>query len=101
MIENESFLKIIGFANRAHKLTLGATATSVALQKRQLVLIIIAEDLSRNAFSKIQSGLEHNRIPVITLGTKRDWGHFFGRSELGIVGIKDANFSKSLQKMLG
>lgn len=95
----DKILTILGFANRARKLTLGMSATQNALKKGQLKLIILAEDCARNARSKIEQANRHN-IEIFSYSNKENLGAFFKRGELGIIGIQDQDFANSLKKFL-
>ncbi len=99
MQEPDKVLKILGFANRARKLTLGMTATVSALKRGGLKLIILAEDCSENTQSKIQLHNRHN-LQVLEYSNKENLGLFFGRGEVGIIGIQDQDFAKSLKKLI-
>ena len=99
-MDNTSLLKMMGFARRAHKLSIGTTATIGALKKKQIFLVIVAEDLSDNAYRKIQQNIQNKEVAVYRYGTKADWGRFFNRTELGVLGISDTNFSKPIKKIL-
>jgi ribosomal protein L7Ae-like RNA K-turn-binding protein len=96
----ESLFKIMGFARKAAVLAVGKTATIGSMQKRQLKLVILATDLSPNAAGKLEDDLAARGVPVFKVASKDDWGRFFGRTEVGIIGVKDANFARSVKKIL-
>ena len=99
-MKTEALIKMIGFARRANKLSVGTTATIAALKKRQVSLVIVAVDVSDNACSKMNNAVADGKVTLYRAGTKDEWGCLFNRAELGVLGIKDSNFSKSIQKIL-
>ncbi|MFQ5602671.1 MAG: L7Ae/L30e/S12e/Gadd45 family ribosomal protein [bacterium] len=92
--------KILGFANRARKLTLGMSATQKGLQRGKIYLVILAEDLSPNAAMKIHELTEPLNIAVFPCSTKNELGKLFGRNEVGIVGVGDTQFAKSIREIM-
>lgn len=100
MTETDQLYKILGFANRARRLTLGMSATMSSLIKNKAKTILLASDISENAGGKIKFAAEQKNIPVYTCGSKTDFGRLFDRREVGIVGIVDAEFAKSIAKIL-
>jgi len=99
MQEPDKVLKILGFANRARKLTLGMTATVAALKRGRLKLIILAEDCAENTRSKIDLHNRHN-LKILNYSNKENLGLFFGRGEVGIIGIQDQDFANSFKQLL-
>jgi ribosomal protein L7Ae-like RNA K-turn-binding protein len=99
-MDNNALFKILGFAYRAQKISIGMTSTVGALKRKQIRLIILAEDLSANAGRKIELLVAETVIPVYRVGSKADWGQLFNRTDVGILGISDTNFAKSIKKIL-
>ena len=95
----DDVIKILGFANRARKLTLGMTSTLRSYKMGKVSLVLLASDLSENASQKIKASLE-TKIPIMNYGTKDLFGQAFGRREVGIVGVTDPQFAKSIQGCL-
>ncbi|HEX9652999.1 MAG TPA: ribosomal L7Ae/L30e/S12e/Gadd45 family protein [bacterium] len=95
MPEIERVLKILGFAQRAHKLTLGMDATLQAIKRGKIKAVVVAEDLSANARQKISTVANQINLPIHTCGSKAAFARALGREETGIIGIADAMFAKS------
>ena len=89
----------LGLALRARKLALGYEAVARELGRNRVKLLVLAEDFSAAAKRR----LLFNRAGVsqITLGTKQEWGEFWGRKEVGVFAITDANFAAGLLQKLG
>lgn len=100
MVDDEKLFKLLGFAHRARKLTLGQTSTLRSLAKGRMKAIILASDVSENSESKIKSTAVHRKVAVLTGSTKAEFGRLFGRDEVGIIGILDASFAKSVTDIL-
>ncbi len=96
----DKLFKMLGFANRAGKVTLGMTSTIGNLRKRKVQTLILATDLADNAEFTIKSNARNQNVPIFTCCTKDEFGQLFGRNEIGIIGIIDANFAKSINKIL-
>ncbi len=77
MNEFEQTLKMLGFAHRARKLSLGMTSTLSLLKKGKTCAIILASDVSQNADRKFQTLAVQGRVPIFRCGTKSQFGHFY------------------------
>lgn len=100
MTDLEKLYPLIGLANRARKLTLGMSATLQAIRQRRVQLLILADNISVNAASKVEKAAIENGIAIVRGGSKDAYGQICGRAELGIIGVEDTAFAKSLRKVL-
>ena len=100
MEKTEKVLKILGFAYRARKLTIGMSATVGSIKSRKAHAVILASDVSDNAGSKIRSAAETIGLPVHRIGTKDDFGRLFGRGDVAIIGVTGRTFAKSVSEIL-
>lgn len=99
---------LLGFAQKAGKLVSGDDSVFVALGKKKLKLVIVAEDLSDNSRKKFDQKLyaadkEKKRdagTAVFTFGTKVSLGHAIGKSPRGLIAVMDENFAKAIAKNL-
>jgi len=96
---DDQLLKLLGFANRARKLTFGMHATVSAIRKKNMRLVLLAADLSENSKRKITNEIG-TQTPILTVGSKDFFGRIAGRAELGIVGVVDSSFAKSIRKLV-
>ncbi|MDK2823059.1 MAG: hypothetical protein PWQ67_1707 [Clostridia bacterium] len=88
---------MLGFAQKAGKIVSGESAVKAMLNKGQIHLIIMAEDLSENR-KKFWSYLAlQSRIPVSIIGTKQELGIAIGLSPRAIIGITDLQMAKSIE----
>jgi ribosomal protein L7Ae-like RNA K-turn-binding protein len=89
----------LGLALRARKLALGYDAVARELGRNRVALLLVAQDFS--AAAKRRLLFNRAGISQITLGTKQEWGEFWGRKEVGVFAITDANFAAGLLQKLG
>ncbi|MFQ5709311.1 MAG: L7Ae/L30e/S12e/Gadd45 family ribosomal protein [bacterium] len=100
MAEIARALNLLGFARKAGKLCLGTRATLSAVQKGKVRLVIVASDVSENTESKVRQEALANKTPIICVSSKSELGRRLGREALGVLGVQDATFAKSIQKYL-
>lgn len=93
-MSEQKIITLIGFAVRAGKAALGRSAVISAYKKRQLQLLVVAND----AGGKITSMLPEFDVPVYHLSNREVLGKTVGRDELAILGITDSTFAKSFRK---
>ena len=99
MPDDEMVNKLLGFANRARRLTLGMHATLSGIQKKKICLVLLAKDLGKNSESKIIHETP-NVVPVYRFSSKEQLSRLFGRKDIGIVGIADQSFATPIKKIL-
>ena len=96
---NKKILGLIGLSARARKISYGADSVEIQLKKKKVKLIIVAEDASdrtKNKFIKLSN--EYN-VPIIILGKIDEISKTIGKSNKAIIGIKEENISKEIQKI--
>lgn len=94
MSKIEKIRSLIGFANKAGKLTLGRTATVSAFHRDKLELVLLATDASPKLkrFAR-----ELQEVPIIRLAPKADMGQIVGRDEVAVIGVLDRHFAEGMQ----
>jgi 5-formyltetrahydrofolate cyclo-ligase len=90
MLPNE-LLGLVGLAQRAGKVVVGSTAVRNEIRRRKALLLIFAADFSSSARERLLARTE-NRPPVLEIGTMQEWGHFFGRQQVGVIAVTDRHF---------
>lgn len=95
---NSKILGLIGLAMKAGKVSFGADSVEESIIKRKVKLVIIAEESSERTKNKFISICEKYNIPVIIDGNIEDLSKTIGKSNKAIIGIKDINFAKTIQK---
>lgn len=74
----------------------GEAAMEAGLKRRQVKLVLLAEDLPEKRQENWIKWCRDLQIPYAILGTKEEFGHALGMSPRGIVGIKDSKMSKAI-----
>lgn len=100
MPKTEQLFKLLGFAQRARKLTLGMSATTAALKKRHAKVVIIALDTSGKIGDKVDKLAKMTKTPVFHYGKKEGFGLLFGRRKVGIMSLTDSEFAKAIVNIL-
>lgn len=90
---------LLGLVRRARKIVIGTEAVKRELLRQTVELLIFAEDLSPS--SKRQVTLTGLKTPEVTIGTKQEWGEYWGKQDVGVFGITDRNFAEGILKKLG
>ena len=97
---------LLGFAQKAGKLTGGGEAVALALSKGQVQMVLLAADLSENSKKKfaktcqqLPKGLS-GKVVIWQFGSKEKLGQAAGKPPRGIWAVGDENFAKGLQSKL-
>ena len=91
-----SIINLVKICNKSGK-AIASTNRVLNLNDR-IHLLIIAEDISKNTFNKLQ--LLIDRIPSITEIFKKDeLGNIFSKQEVSVVAITDKTFAEKLKNL--
>ena len=96
---NKKILGLIGLSAKAGKISFGADSVETQIRKRKINLVIIAENSSERTKDKFKKLSEENDIPYIIVGEIDELSKAIGKSNKAIIGIKDLNLSKEIQKI--
>ncbi len=83
---------------KAGKVCFGADSVEDEIKRKKVKLLIIATDASERTKNKFIQLAQKEKIPVITYEIIDNLSKAIGKSNKAIVGIKDMNFAKSIQK---
>ncbi len=97
MIDNK-ILGLIGLAMKAGKVSFGADSVEENIVKKKVKLVILSEDSSERSKNKFIEKCKKYNIPIIVDGNIEDLSQIIGKNNKSIIGIKDINFAKSIQK---
>ena len=95
---NNNILGLIGLAMKAGKVCFGADSVEENIIKQKVKLLIISEESSERTKNKFVKLCEKNNISVIIDGDIESLSKSIGKNNKAIIGIKDINFAKSIQK---
>lgn len=96
---NNKILGLIGLAARARKVCFGADSVEDKIKRRQVKLLIVAEDASERTKDKFKKLAEKENVPVIIKGEIEILSKAIGKSNKAIIGIEDINLSNEIQKI--
>jgi ribosomal protein L7Ae-like RNA K-turn-binding protein len=99
MLPNE-IIGLLGLAQRAGKVIIGATAVSREIRRPgETLLVIFANDFSPATKEKLLAqAAKHPHI--LEIGTMQEWGEYFGRQQVGVIAIVDRNFVAGILQKL-
>ncbi|MGE9896416.1 DUF448 domain-containing protein [Anaerovoracaceae bacterium SGI.195] len=88
--------KYLGFAARARKLSVGATAAEQSIKKSKAKLIIIGEEVGKNTRAKLKPLCDKNNLQLFTYGSCKMLSRATGREDKGIFAVEDENLAKAI-----
>ena len=95
-------LGLLGLAQRAGKIVIGATAVRHEIHRQRATLLIFATDFSPTTKTRFLAEAKYNP-PAFEIGTMQEWGAFFSRSaktKIGVIAITDKNFAAGILQKL-
>jgi ribosomal protein L7Ae-like RNA K-turn-binding protein len=97
----DNFLHLLGFCQKAGKLSSGTDTVRNLIKKGQACLIIGAIDLSDRLWKDIEFNCKFMGIACLRNKTKVQLGHAIGKSPRGLIAIGEHNFAHQLLKAAG
>ena len=83
---------------KAGKVCFGADSVEDEMKRKKVKLLIIATDASERTKNKFIQLAQKEKTPVITYEIIDNLSKAIGKSNKAIIGIKDINFAKTIQK---
>jgi ribosomal protein L7Ae-like RNA K-turn-binding protein len=96
----EKYIQLLHMSRKAGKLVIGIDNVERAILQHRCRLIIVAEDLARNSYEKVERLPTMKSVQIIRVGTKKQYGQAFDAMEIGILCITDKNFAAGIFKLL-
>lgn len=90
---------MIGFAQRAGKVSSGTLAVRSSLLSRAC-LLVMSSDISENTRDSLINASKKQKIPWITLGSKYELGTSVGKAYRVALTINDQGMTDSIIKLL-
>jgi ribosomal protein L7Ae-like RNA K-turn-binding protein len=91
---------ILGFAQKAGKISAGASAAKSSILRRRACLLIISNDIAENTRQGLISSCQKQKIPWVVMGNKYQIGACIGKAYRVAVTINDQGMAESLIKSL-
>ena len=81
------------------KIAFGADSVENNIKKKQVKLVILAEDSSDRTKDKFKKICEQFDIPIIQIADIETLSKAIGKKNKAILGIQDINLSKEIEKI--
>ncbi len=91
-------VSLLGMANRAGMLAMGASAVEDSLHKGRVEMLLFAQDISEGTRNRFLSGSLPLPVHTGSLLSKDELGSIGGRELFGIVGILEKGFADAAWK---
>lgn len=89
-------LGLLGLAARARSLVVGTAAVRDALQRDEVLLVVLAADRSARTADKVERLARAKAVPVLRGPAAALLGARIGRGAVQAVGVKDRSVAKGL-----
>ena len=91
---------LLGISSKAGKLISGTDALIDAILKRQIKLVIVAEDASERTIKNFKDICYKNNIKFIIYGNILENSKAIGKQNRAVLGIKDVNLARAIDKVI-
>ncbi len=88
----------MGFARKSRNLLAGYNTCVLAMKKKRIKLLIVAEDTSENTRSKIEKEAKKRQVPCRVYGKSEALSQMVGTGGRSIFGVTDQNFAEVILK---
>lgn len=89
-------LTYLGFAQKSGNISSGFDTVSLGIKKKNIYLVILAEDVAENTKEKIVRLCEANKIDYRIALTVDEISNSVGKSNRAIIGINNRKFAKTI-----
>lgn len=89
-------MSLLGLAMRAGRVVLGTHAVKEGARRGELNAVVMADDATDNARSRVLPLLSALDVPVARCASAARLGRAVGRSRLVVLGIRDARFAEKV-----
>ncbi|NJP40972.1 50S ribosomal protein L7ae [Oscillospiraceae bacterium HV4-5-C5C] len=93
-------LGLLGLAYRAGQLMMGSDAVDRAIRKKQVSLLILAEDCSPNTLRHVMKAAAETGISGCCCGSKADFARFGHGKPRAVLALTDASFAEGIRGYL-
>lgn len=85
----EKTYKLIGLAKKAGRVVCGETKVKLAISDGSAYVVIIADDVSKNAYKSITNSCKYYDVKYFTVGDMETLGHSVGNNFNATVAVTD------------
>lgn len=91
---------LLGICAKAGEIVSGTDITIENIEKKKAKLVIVAEDCSEKTIKNMKFICEKNEVPIHIFGKIDDISKSIGKSNRGVIGIKNENLAKEIVKKI-
>lgn len=99
-MKQPQWFSLLGLAARARKLVTGEELVIKSIRKKEVYLVIIAEDASDLTKKKLQDKCKFYKVPIKECADRGQIGSAIGKHERVVVGVIDEGFAQKLLSIL-
>lgn len=99
-MEQNKVLSLLGLAMKGRNLVSGEVQTENAVKSGSAMLVIIAEDASKNTKKHFWDKCSFYEVPAYVYGSKEALGRAVGKNQRSSVGVCDAGLADAIIKLL-
>ena len=96
----QNILNLLGLARKAGKLALGYTATTLAIKKGLVPLVLMASDTAPNTREKMERLCHKYRVDIYYLVDHGELGRALGKSTQNVVGVMSKELASAFKKQI-
>ncbi len=87
---------LLGICAKAGDIVSGTDITIEMVEKKKAKLVIVAQDCSEKTIKNMRFVCEKHNVPIYVFGTIDNISKSIGKSNRGIIGIKNENLAKEI-----
>lgn len=100
MINQTKICGLIGLAMRAGKISFGTDACLEQIEKKKIKFLFLAMDASDRTKKVFREKCKEAQISIYEGFTIENLSQAIGKQNKAVIGIKDINFAKEIQKII-
>ena len=97
---NRKLLSMLSICQKAGKIASGDFAVEKALQERNALYVIIANDASENTKKKFENKAFYYKVESVIYGEKEQLSHCIGKFDRAVFAILDEGFCKKIKQYI-
>lgn len=91
---------LLGICAKAGDLVSGTDITIEIVEKKKAKLVIVAKDCSEKTIKNMKFVCDKNNVPIHIFGEIENLSKSIGKSNRGVIGIKNENIAKEIVKKI-
>ncbi len=99
-MKQAQWLSLLGLAARARKLITGEELVVKSIRKKEVRLVLVANDASDLTKKKIQDKCNFYKVPLKFVGERNQLGQAIGKYERVVIAVIDEGFAQKLLSIL-